>query len=67
MESEGFSITNVDIIGKTPCCDVKLTMDGSLVFQKEKISFEEVKELMSNTELNCASIVRQLESFRSRA
>jgi len=65
MES-GFSITNVDIIGKTPCCDVKLTIDGNVVFSREKVSFEEVRELMANTELNCASIVRQLESFKSK-
>lgn len=65
MEKEGFSITNVDIIGKSPCCDVKLIMEGSLIFQKEKVSFDELRELMQQIKINCDSIYKQLDSFKS--
>lgn len=64
--ANGFSITNVDIVGNNPCCDLKLEVDDNEIFSKEKMTFQEVKELMASMQINCASIVRQLDSFRNK-
>ncbi len=66
MEKEGFSITNVSIVGKTPCCDLKLTLNGNLVWEQQQISFEEIKEMMSQIKANTDSVVKQLSSFIKR-
>ncbi len=66
MEKEGFSIANIDIIAKTPCCDVKLVMDGNVIWQREKVSFAEVRELMAGAKANCENILKQLDKIEKK-
>lgn len=66
MEKEGFSITNIDIIGKAPCCDLLFVQDGQILFKREKISFEDIRELLAGNMANCESVLRQLDSFKSK-
>lgn len=65
MEKEGFSITNIDIVSGVPCCDVKLVIEGAVVWQRQGVSFEEVRELMAKTKENCGSVVKHLDSIKN--
>jgi hypothetical protein len=66
MEKEGFSITNISIIGKMPCCDIKLVKNGQVVWQEQQMPFDEVRELMSQTKLNCDNVIRQLDAIHKK-
>lgn len=66
MEREGFSITNINIVAGMPCCDVKLVMEGNVVWQKQQVTFSEIKEMMTQTKQNCDNVVKHLNTIHKK-
>jgi hypothetical protein len=66
MKQEGFSITNISILGKTPCCDLVLVIDGTQVWQKSQVPFDEIKQIMQEYKENADAVVKHLNSIHKK-
>lgn len=66
MEKEGFSITNISIIGKMPCCDIKLVKNGQVVWREQQLPFGEIRQILAEVRANCDGVLKQLNSITKK-